>query len=213
MHRIDLTNIKNIIFDLGIVLLDLNFQKAKDEFKRMGLPNFEKVYSSFHANPFFHDYETGKISDKDFIEGLKKLLPKPVDSQKIISVWNDIIEGFPMEKLAFLEKISSQYDIYLLSNTNSLHAKKYEANFKKHTGLSIHSVFKKVYYSHDIAFRKPDKRAFLLILEENGLNAGETLFIDDVTENLTPAKGLNINTFHYKEGDNLFSIFGLNDNK
>ena len=210
MKGIDLTKIKNIIFDLGIVLLDLDFEASKKKFQALGLDDLDAFYSFFHANPFFHDFETGHISETEFIKGLKKLITKPSAETEILEAWNSIISGFPAKKIEFIKTVSQFYNIYMLSNTNSLHAKKYEQQFYETAGDSIYLYFKKIYYSHNIGYRKPDKKAFLTIINENSLIPEETLFIDDLEQNLVTAKEMKMKTYLYKPDNDLFTIFNLN---
>ena len=209
MERIDLTKYKNIIFDLGVVLLDIDFNLAAKKFNYLGLNNFSEIYSSFSVSPFFHNYETGKISDEEFLKHLGDMFPNKPDNEKILDAWLSIIIGFPIEKIQLLNKVSTLCNIFLLSNTNSLHAKKYEALFLEKTKKEFHQLFRKIYYSHDIGLRKPDIKAYDLILKENNLKASETLFIDDVRKNLIPAQKLSIKTIHYKDKMDLSAIFGL----
>jgi len=199
MKQIDLINIKNIIFDLGVVLLDLDFKRAKDKFFEIGLENFDTFYTTFNANSFFHDFETGKINKKQFITEIKKLIPKQVDDKMVKEAWEAVIVGFPNKKIDFIKQISLRYKIFMLSNTNSIHAKKYEKEFKEKAGKSLHQVFNKIYYSHEIGIRKPDLRTISIILKENDLNPQETLFIDDIEQNLEPARNLLLKTYLYKK--------------
>jgi glucose-1-phosphatase len=213
MERIDLRNIKNIIFDLGVVLLDLDFELSKQKFRQLGLEDLDLLYSFMHANPFFHDYETGKITDIQFVEGIKEMLPATISNNQVLDAWNAIVEGFRQEKIAFVRQISEKYNIYLLSNTNHLHALKYEKQFLEKAGVPMSTYFRKIYYSHQIGVRKPDHRAFRIILNENGLKADETLFVDDQAANLEPAGELMMKTLLFRTDDDLFGLFGMVDNK
>ena len=212
MDRIDLANIKNIIFDLGIVLLDLDFEKAKSKFEKLGMKDMDRYYSIFDANSFFHNFETGKISEEDFIHELKHHLPNGVSNKDIYEAWNAIIAGFPTYKIDILKNLYQKYRIFLMSNTNMIHARKYEAQFQKQAGISIHEIFEKVYYSHDMGLRKPDAKIFEIILKNHQLKAEETLFIDDIEANLVPARSLRIHTIRYERKMNLFTIFNMQNN-
>lgn len=212
MERIDLHNIRNIIFDLGVVLLDLDFDHANRKFQNLGLQDLKALYSFMHANPFFHDFETGKMKNRSFIKGIKKLLPKTVSDAEILDAWNTIVVGFPDDKIQFIKQICEKYNIYLLSNTNPIHAIKYEQQFLQAAGKPMEDYFDKIYYSHTLKIRKPDKKAYQKVLKENNLEANETLFIDDQIDNLLPAEKLSIKTFLYKKEWNLFDLFGIRNN-
>lgn len=209
MQQTNLNDIENIIFDLGVVLLDLDFEGANEEFKKIGLTNFNDFYSKVHANNFFFDFETGKISNDLFIGKIKEFIGRDVDDNAIKNAWNTIIKGFPNRKIEFIKTISRQYNIFMLSNTNKIHAEKYEDLFLRDAGKNLESYFKGVYYSHTLGHRKPSQEAFTAVLAENNLVPEKTIFIDDIEENLKPAELLNIKTIHYKKDTDLFAIFNL----
>ncbi len=209
----NLYKIKNIIFDLGVVLLDLDFQKSAHAFKKLGFIGFENYYSKNHALHFFHAFETGHVSDKYFINEIITQNRLKATPDQIIKAWNEIIVGFPVEKVKFIHEVSKHYNIYMLSNTNIIHARKYERQFMDISGFSLNKYFKKIYYSHEIGLRKPDPEAFKIIFKENTIKPDQTLFIDDIEENLLPAKHLGMFTYHYLKEKNLFRIFNIDNNK
>jgi glucose-1-phosphatase len=193
-------NIKNIIFDLGGVILNIDFRKTNDAFHSLGLENFAQHINQFHITDLFLQYETGQIDDIEFIEGVAKLSDKPIAESEIVEAWNALLLDFPPERIALLKGIKSRYRTFLLSNTNSIHLKEFQQRLHNEHGVHLEDLFEKAYYSHVVKLRKPHADIFNLVLQENNLVPQETLFIDDTESNFEEAKKLGIQTFHLKHG-------------
>jgi glucose-1-phosphatase len=191
----ELTGIKNIVFDLGGVLLNLDYDKTATAFKELGYDNFDAMYSQFRADELFEKLETGKVSEQDFFTVLQKVADKPVTNQQLTEAWCAMLLDFRTESLAFLETLSKKYKIYLLSNTNSIHFTAFHDLFKKQLGGGfLDDYFTKAYYSHNIGLRKPHKEVYEFIVKDAGLVPSETLFIDDSWPNLAEAEALGMKT-------------------
>jgi len=189
-----MSNIKNIIFDLGNVLLDIDYNKTTKAFEDLGFANFKNdFYSPLKMNALFEDLETGKVTEETFYESIKAVSPHPVSNEQLQTAWDALFLDFRIESLAFLEQIASKYSLYLLSNTNSIHYTAFKKIFTKDTGKpSLDDYFIKAYYSHLIGFRKPDTGSYAFVLEDAGIKAGETLFIDDLVINVEGARSVGI---------------------
>jgi len=189
-------NIKNLIFDLGGVIMNIDFKKTEEAFRLLGLENFSNHINQFHITDFFRQYEIGLISDDEFVEGISKLMDKPADADKIIAAWNALLLDFPPERIDLLKKLRTKYRTFLLSNTNSLHYKEFNQRLFNEQGVYLEDIFEKTYYSHTANLRKPDAAIFQLVLNENDLNPTETLFIDDTALNFPEAEKLGIRVQH-----------------
>ncbi len=187
--------IRNIIFDLGGVVMDLDVERSKEAFGALGFDE-----SSFHlqkddGDNIFVLLETGRITEEEFFSRLKKALPRPVTTETLKEVWNLMIVDFREEKIRLLQELRGRYRTFLLSNTNSIHITKCNGILQEKFGLSgLEALFEKAYYSHTTGLRKPMPEIFELVLQENGLVPAETLFIDDSEEHLEAAKKLGIVT-------------------
>ncbi|AWO01428.1 hypothetical protein DLD77_06845 [Chitinophaga alhagiae] len=200
--------IKNIIFDLGGVLLNINYQLTNKAFTDLGVKNFTELYSQFHANALFEDLETGRVSDEDFIEQLRPHIPGEVTSQQIIDAWNAMLLDFPLARLQLLQQLRLHCNLYLLSNTNAIHLREVNKILERSRGIpSLGAFFDKSYYSHLIGFRKPEKEAYQVILDENHLRPEETLFIDDTLPNVDAASHLGIQVIHLQAPKTVLDIF------
>ncbi|OFX25850.1 MAG: hypothetical protein A2033_03105 [Bacteroidetes bacterium GWA2_31_9] len=188
-------NIKNLIFDLGGILLNIDFQKSVDAFKEIGFNEFGNILDNYWLNDFFHEFEKGLISPEDFRAKIRSMSKAGVSDKDFDFAWNAMILDIPIHRIEALKELSKSHRLFLLSNTNIIHYDFYNADFAKQFGLSgLEDFFEKAYFSHQIKIRKPDVEIFEMVLNENNLDAKETLFIDDFAENLSAARELNINT-------------------
>lgn len=190
-------NIKNIIFDLGGVILNLDFKKTELAFAAAGIGNFNEYYTLYSATPLFEQLETGKISTGNFYDEFRNIIKTNLTNDDIAFAWNAMLLDFPPERINFLKEIRKKYRIYLLSNTNQIHHEAFTKIFRQQTGTyNFDDLFIKAYYSHKLGLRKPSKEIFDLVLKNENLNAAETLFIDDSIVNVESAKTLGMQTIH-----------------
>lgn len=187
--------LKNIIFDLGGVLLDLDYTKTSDAFKKLGIKDFDLHFSQFTADELFEKLETGKISEEAFFNTVIKLCDKGTSLQEVENAWNAMMLDFRADSLVYLKQLKKQYSIYLLSNTNSIHLRAFQSIFTRKTGeKSLDVYFDKAYYSHLIGLRKPHLATYEYVLQDAGMSASETLFIDDSIHNIQAATQVGIKT-------------------
>tara|TARA_B100000902_G_scaffold277742_2_gene263563 strand:- start:2736 stop:3356 length:621 start_codon:yes stop_codon:yes gene_type:complete len=198
--------IKSIIFDLGAVLLNIDYNKTISEFNKIGIKNSNKFYSKENQNSLFDLLETGNISEKKFIHEVQNLCDVN-DKKSIICAWNAMILDLPEKRLELIHKLKKKYRLYLLSNTNAIHIRYFIEKIGKEKYEYFYSAFNKVYFSHEISLRKPDKKSFELILLENSLLPTEVLFIDDSIQHIESANKLKINTHHLKNNEDVIDLF------
>jgi len=188
---------KNIIFDLGGIFLNIDFAKTENAFTDLGITNFNSFYTQHHAVDLFEKLETGHVSPEEFCIAFRSEVGMPLTDERIIAAWNALLLDFPIERIHWLQQISTRYKIFLFSNTNKIHYDAFSANFFKQTGLpDFNSNFINAYYSHEIGLRKPCRESFHYILNEQKLQATETLFIDDTFKNVEGAKAVGLQTIH-----------------
>ena len=190
-----MAKIKNIIFDLGGVLLNIDYQKTANAFKQLGVHQFDDLYSQATANQLFEALETGNISASDFYKAMMPFCNDGTTIQQIQLAWNAILLDFRPNALKTLEALKPHYNLFLLSNTNSIHHTAFNQILKEETGhLSLDNFFIKSYYSHLINLRKPYAATYKWVLDDGGMVAEETLFIDDSINNINGAKEAGLQT-------------------
>lgn len=197
---------KNIIFDLGGVILNIDLRKTQDAFTALGVKNIDEVFRMGHIDSFFKSYETGAIDDAAFIASVQNLAGIKLAPEIVIEAWNALFIGFPPERINFLKKIRSKYRLFLLSNTSALHHTRFHEIFKQEFGGSLDDLFDKAYYSHIIKLHKPDTASYKLIIDENRLDPGETLFIDDSAANVEGAERAGLKGIHLAPGKTILEL-------
>jgi len=190
-----------IIFDLGGVILNLDYQLTIDAFKKLGLEDFDTMYTQAKQTDLFDRFETGQISSQHFINKLLPFLPNHVTPNQVVHAWNAMILDFPFERLQFIEKLKTEKSIYLLSNTNEIHLDAVNRSLAKVTEKALSDYFTEVYYSHEVQMRKPHHNIFDFVCNQNNLDPSKTLFIDDTIGHIEGAKSFGLNTFHLTKND------------
>ena len=198
--------IKSIIFDLGAVLLNISYQKTIEEFDKLGIKNSSTFYSKKLQTNIFNLLETGEISESDFIKEILKYCTESTNTQ-ILYAWNAMLLDLPLHRVELLKQLKKDFNLYLLSNTNSIHITEFENKIGSKQYKEFYQLFDKVYYSHKIGHRKPNAEAFQLIIEENNLIAEEILFIDDSPQHIEGAKKLGIKTYHLLDDEDVITLF------
>ena len=184
-------NIKNIILDLGGVLINLDYNKLNKSLSSMGLSN---AFSKAKQIELFDKLEEGKISDENFLREFNELAKANHNHQTIINAWNSILLDFPQERLHLLRLLAEKYRMFLFSNTNSIHINEVYNILKRDCGVNdLNQYFERIYLSNELGLRKPKPESFKFILEDNQLNANETLFIDDSPQHVEGAKKVGLN--------------------
>lgn len=200
--------IKHIIFDLGGVILNIDYKRTEQAFTALGVKDFSSLYSQFNANPLFEDLETGRVENDAFVTAMLPYLPEGTTPAAITGAWNAMLLDFPLARLQLLQQLRQHYSLYLLSNTNAIHLAAFNAILEKSRGIpSLDEFFDKSYYSHQIGYRKPEKEAYQVILDENNLQPAETLFIDDTLPNVEAARELGIQAIHLQAPRTILDVF------
>ena len=199
--------IDNIIFDLGNVILDIDYQSTIKAFEKIGIENASILYSKSSQTKIFDQLETGKIAKEDFILEIQNITPKASKSE-IINAWNEIIKDLPESRIDILKNLKDKFSIFLLSNTNSIHIDYIVKKIGGGKYDKFYNLFDKVYYSHEVKLRKPDPNIFKLVINENNLKIKNTLFIDDSIQHINSAKKLGLQSYHLNNSiESLETIF------
>ena len=195
-----MTPVKNIIFDLGNVLYDIDFEIMYKRFHELGIPNFEKHFTLNQSDPLFFDLEKGFIDEVTFCSRFNQLYNLSLNKDQIIEAWNSLLIGFREKSLDWLKSNQSNFSLFLYSNTNQPHQDYFLAQYTREIGGDFNALFKKPYYSHEMGMRKPDPASFQYILDQEGLKAAETLFIDDNEPNVAAAASVGFQVLYLQPG-------------
>lgn len=200
--------INAIIFDLGGVLLDINYRLTIEAFNNLGCSDFESIYTQQKQSQLFDDFETGKVSSETFRKSLQKQMQFSISNVEFDNAWNKMLLQLPEQRIELLEKLNKKFSLFLLSNTNEIHIKAFKKIISSSIGYErFENCFKKVYFSSEIGNRKPNASCFEMVLSENKLSAAKTLFIDDSIQHVEGAYKIGIKTLLIESGEELVSIF------
>jgi len=193
--------IKNLIFDLGNVLYDIDFKKMNAAFTSIGIEGMDQHFTLNKSHQLFLDLEMGFVNEQEFYDGVRALVNLPLTNEQIQFAWNALLVGFRKNSIDWIKQNNTKYNTFLYSNTNQIHHDHFIAEFEnKVANYPFVSLFKTPYYSHEMGQRKPDPKSFIYILEKEGLVANETLFIDDNEPNILAAASVGLQVLYLKEG-------------
>jgi glucose-1-phosphatase len=209
--------IEALSFDLGGVLLNLDFNKTFDAFIKLGFENVEQDLARFLLSQpagnnisMFHKYEKGLISSARFREALREHTGINFSDNDIDRAWAAMLQDLHEENVKLLETLKNSFRIFLLSNTNAIHIRTLHGRNYKGTGFpDLVGYFEKVYYSHQVNMRKPDQEIFDHVIQDAGLTGANTLFIDDSIHNVEAARKAGLHAYHHKAGASLAPVFQL----
>ena len=204
--KANLESVEIVIFDLGGVLLNIDYKATSMEMKKLGFLDFDEHYTQLAQNNLFDQLETGKISEQAFINELKAHVYSQVTPNQIVHAWNKMIGKFPNKKINLLESLNGKR-IVMLSNTNVIHWKKVLLEWKNVRQVQIETYFEKIFLSHEIGLRKPHKETFLFVCQNLNVSPEKVLFIDDSPQHIKGANEAGLNTFYYEDETSFFQLF------
>lgn len=188
--------IKNIIFDLGGVIINLDTNKTIAEFNKLSYMPFEAIYTQTGQSELFDSFDKGQISTEEFFNDLRKQIRYTGPDHELLRAWNAMLLDVPEKRLDVLVTMKQNYNTYLLSNTCEPHIAAFEHDlYLKHGVKNFNDYFDEVYYSCRIGMRKPNKEIFEFVLKANDLRPEETVFIDDSLQHVKGAGECGISSF------------------
>src|SRR5690554_5280868 len=200
----DQQKIKNIIFDLGGVLLNIDYLKTVEAFANLGMQNPEQAFSKEVQAEFFQSFEKGLISENVFVTEIQKQFEN-VSRQKVIDAWNALLGDFPVKRFEYLQSLKPRYRLFLLSNTNIIHLNAFREIIDSSVGWTAFTdLFDGIGYSHELKMRKPDAEIFYKLMDIYNLTPEETCFIDDTEMHVIAARATGIEAIHLKDDNEIW---------
>jgi len=193
--------IRHIIFDLGGVLLDIDYKQTMHAFEKLGVTNIQSIFDTLQQEKVFDRLDTGELTSEGFITTIRNAAGLDLSDADIVEAWNALLIEFPLRRLQILQQLQLYYDLVLLSNTNGIHEQRFNQILQQSRGIpNIGVFFDKVYFSHRIGMRKPELPIFERVLQDCGFKPEQTLFIDDLSVNTEAAAQLGIRTILLENG-------------
>ena len=184
--------IKNLLFDLGGVICDIDINEGIESLENLGIKNINSFLNRYKQHGIFHDFECGTVDSATFCAKLRELAGKPyLSDNQILNAWNSIIIDFPINRLKRLKELKADYQMYLLSNTNPAHREFFPSQMGFYR---IEDLFHKLFLSYEMGVCKPEPQIFEMVLKDANIKAEETLFIDDSAANIEAAKQMGFQT-------------------
>ncbi|KAF9976434.1 hypothetical protein BGZ75_000242 [Mortierella antarctica] len=211
-NNLNISSIRNLIFDLGNVLVDLNPAAVEIVFTQLGATNFSALYSADPRSRGVVDlFQTGEMSARDFRDTVRTSigLPSHVTDVQFDQAWSSLLLKFASGRLELIQTLrrDSHYKVYVLSNSDSILTKRLNDIYAMdHHDGSLDSLFEKVFYSHKTGFLKPDMKAFKNVIDDQHLVPGDTLFMDDADVNVKAAKSCGLQAVEVDVKTNLKTL-------
>jgi glucose-1-phosphatase len=199
--------IRNIIFDLGGVLLDIHVDRVLEAFADAGVKDVQRMARLLDELKIYRRFETGFLSGEEFCSEVRRVSETNLPDSEVVRCWNLMLSGFPLHRVQLLNQLSGYYQLFLLSNTNIIHFRYFSSQFAEEYGYEMESLFTKAYYSFITGYHKPDRPAFETVLKGSNLNPEETLFIDDTEVNCAMAESCGITSLHKPSAKELTELF------
>lgn len=190
--------IKHVVFDLGGVIERVYPEKVIDSFKTIGVLNYKEIFSLNSQLHICDQFETGKITFKDFFDSIKKLSTGDINIYDVKSAWCSNQGGVSKNTETYLKKLKEKCHISLLSNTNETHYKYILESYKKKFGYEFESLFESIILSYKAGIRKPSPQIFKRSFNATEEHYSKILYVDDLKKNCDAAKRLGVESLHHQ---------------
>ncbi len=206
-----LQGVDAIIFDFGNVLLDLDYPKIIQEFKKVANKNQENIRKLVMDSKILNKFETGQIEAERFLAAVNQILATDLSEAEFERIWNSMLKSITNERMEKVLKIGERFDTYILSNSNITHELAFEAMVVDATGRdSIRDFVKEAYFSHEVGMRKPNQDFYEFVIEDISNYPSRMLFLDDRLDNIEAAREAGMKAVQIFNPDKqLNEIFGF----
>lgn len=193
--------IKNIVFDFGGVIADIDREQAVQAFIRLGVKDADRILDKYHQTGIFQELEEGTLTEEAYRNELGKLCGRTLSWEEVQQAWLGFFTGIDVRKLHYLETLRREgYKLYVLSNTNPYVMGWACSEHFSSEGKPLTAYFEKLYLSYQIGCTKPDRRIFEFMLTDSKMQPEETLFVDDGASNIAAGRELGMYTFQPENG-------------
>ncbi|MGD8165218.1 glucose-1-phosphatase [Pantoea sp. FN0307] len=180
------------IFDLGNVIVDIDFSRVLGVWSDLGRVPLALLKSRFQMGENFEQHERGEISDEQFAANLCAELDIALSYEQFTAGWQAVFVGLRPEVITLMQQLRSRGErVVILSNTNRLHCDYWPSQYPE-----VQQAADKLYLSQDLGMRKPEARIFQRVLQEEGFKPDEAVFFDDNLENIEAARQVGITAVH-----------------
>lgn len=197
---------KNLLFDLGGVIMDLQRMRCVHAFEALGMKDAGEMLGEYAQKGPFGQLESGAITPAGFRDEIRRHIDHPVTDKEIDEAFCEFLVGIPVKRLEELRRLRGQYKVYLLSNTNAIMWDNAIAEAFRQEGHDIGYYFDGIVTSYTAGCMKPSARIFDYTAEKLGIKPAETLFLDDSAANCKAAEALGWNAAVVPPGTEFMDI-------
>lgn len=192
-----LPNYQNLIFDLGNVIIDIDYDATYRALAPLFRDEWDYETLKQDIDQVTFAYEQGHLSTELFLNKLLNKMKPDVHARKMIDAWNAMLLDIPAARLDFLKELSASYRVVFLSNTNPLHIEWVDRFLERtHNIPGLREISPDVYYSHELQDRKPNVSIFEKVISQLELDPSQTLFFDDKLENVAASLAAGMHGVH-----------------
>ncbi len=203
-----MTPIRNVVFDMGGVLVDYDLQCSIDAFCALGFSQIDRYISPYRQSGVFLQLEEGTVTPQAIYDLVDREVGHHIDEREIDAAWCSFLVDIPDYKLDMLLDLRNQgYRVFLLSNTNTIMFEWMKANIFTKQGLTVDDYFERLFLSYEMKLTKPSEAIFRTMLAQGKMLPGETLLIDDGTANVEAASRLGLQTYLAHQNEDFRPIF------
>jgi len=200
-------SINALLFDLGNVLLPIDLSLTYQAFSQLSTSfSSEEIQSKINNEGLWLGYEAGLLTDEEFRDLLRDKLNLDCSNDKFDHAFCALLLDFPANVYSLLHELTSNFDLYLLSNTSVIHSRIFLNNQLGPNGENLFELFKKAHFSYEMGLVKPNPFIYQQVLKENNLKAEEVVFFDDNTANIESASILGIDSILIDPTTSFFQI-------
>jgi putative hydrolase of the HAD superfamily len=176
-----------LLFDLGGVLVDIDFSRALAAWAPYSRQDVSTLRSRFSFDGEYERHERGEITAAQYFEHLARVLDLDASAQQVEAGWNSIFVGEFEATRRLVERLRTVLPCFAFTNTNGSHMETWSRLFPEVVG-----AFDRIFASHQMGLRKPERAAFDAIRVRTGIAASSFLFFDDLPENVQAAQAAGL---------------------
>lgn len=203
-----MSSIRNVIFDLGGVLVDLDIERCRAAFRELGMPEVAEILDAYHPAEMFGRLERGDISVHEACDAMRALSGRPeITDEQIAAAYGAFLVDVPVAKLRMIDDLRRQgIRTYVLSNNNPMPMQVIRRMFAA-DGHPMEHYFDRIYLSYELRELKPSEAIFRRMIADSGMRPEESLYIDDSERNLATARELGFGVYCPAPGEEFAHLF------
>ncbi|MFN5332067.1 MAG: HAD family hydrolase [Bacteroidota bacterium] len=197
-----------IVFDLGNVLIDIDYAKAMSTMKSVIPIHLHPIVDQCYSAEFHKAYERGELDSSTFRNEFRNYFEQYWSDDEVDALWNSLLGSLPAYRLDLIRQLKTHFQVAILSNTNEIHIHAVEDMLAKEYGMdNFASLFDWVFYSHQVGLAKPDQAIYQHLVDTVGVDPSQILFFDDLAANIEGAAALGIQSIRVEGPHTLLDFF------